>query len=181
MLSPSRLLSNPPPPNSPALGNKEKQVLYKPNYAEPLRTHVPRDLTPLRLNKFFDVLKGFDEGRMLHFRPGRYGRVDMFFVREYTVARRNYTIGLFATQPGDDTLAALQALDERVRNDDVTMFSEEAISWIHARSGKLQRHRDEANTAHLYQRRLREQQLLFAGKIKRGHKAFGFFPLDGGT
>ena len=88
---------------------------------------------------------------------------------------------------GHGDLGGLRTLDMLVRNDHEIVYYEKYAVWSRiANKGKqaftnAPREGDYDSCAtELYERRLEEQQRILNGKIKRGHKAFDFYPLDGG-
>jgi hypothetical protein len=119
---------------------------------------------------------------MIIFMPGKFGRVDLFTLHERN--GQGEAIATAETQPGEETLAFLMKLDEQVR---ITP----QLSCVPASMGigmvwqvigntiDMHLHKID-NCAELYRDRLDQQQRVLEGKIKRGRKAFGFFPLDGG-
>jgi hypothetical protein len=85
-------------------------------------------------------------------------------------------IGRLSTDPSGETLVALRTLDEIVKTDADIVFYE--AYW--ARTAHKADIPASKLAAPLYERRLVEQERIGNGSIKRGHKAFGFYPLEGG-
>jgi hypothetical protein len=125
---------------------------------------------------------------LLHvsFQPGKLGRVDRFVLRRGNPGRPPIELMEFITDPDDGgTCRALQILDDMVDADPAF-----AILYNNPRSAKYayclwERHDDRKDWATvpkilpLYQKRLDERQRIYDGTLKRGHKEFGFYPLDG--
>jgi hypothetical protein len=129
--------------------------------------------------------------RDIFFEPGKYGRMDNFILWEFGLYRRGRSlqptywkrIGQFSTDPDTDTLAVLRLLDEAVATDPKLVFDRHfGGSWTRiADKAEFAKPSTPPISSRLYERRLAEQQLILNGKLKRGHKAFGYYPLEGGT
>jgi len=128
---------------------------------------------------------------VLYFVPGKYGRVDLFYLqspRRHADVDR-HVFGYLHTQPGDETLAALRQLDMLLENgsDSFCIVCTNPPRGIGVCWFDVDYKRDftaaqikSMKSAPRYERRLAEQTRILAGEIKRGHKDFGLFPLEGG-
>jgi hypothetical protein len=118
--------------------------------------------------------------RFIKLLVGAYGRCDMFYLKEGLGDAQRTIADLSLSD--DATLAALRSLDHAVKTDDHTVFRETV--WFQVSEGKTFADRREL-AAPLYERRKAEAELMIREEpkreeLKRGHKAFGFYPLDGG-
>ena len=126
---------------------------------------------------FWDRWHG-DDNAHVRFVPGRFGRTDNFYLVEGQPLNRQEVAALMCFNEAT-TRGVLRTLDEAVKTDAMTVFFPHYAIWKRV-ANKSDRHRG-ALALPLYERRLQEQQRILAGALKRGHKAFGYYPLDGGT
>ena len=132
----------------------------------------------------YRLISGLTAKGQIRFCPGKYGRVDKFYLEEggKHPDPQPYICHVdLDTQPGDETLAILRELDRLVTDDPELVASplyEGGRLWFLFPRKDGAAHTDN-DFAALYERRLIEQERLLSGEIKRGHKAFGFMPLEG--
>lgn len=119
------------------------------------------------------------QGRYISFLVGKYDRTDHFDLVEGALQERR-VLGRLMCWDSAETLAALRVLDEAVRTDATTMFMSGYL-WSNI-SNKRDYPADDVEhfAVPLYERRLVEQERILKGELKRGHKAFRFYPLEGG-
>jgi len=115
------------------------------------------------------------ERRFISFSVGKHGSADTFTLHEGIWGDR--VIASFTASSSDQTLAALHVIDEAVRLDDATVWTFD-FRFCRRTDNKGVNDRDYL-AAPVYERRMIEQERLLSGEIKHGHKAFGFYPLDG--
>jgi hypothetical protein len=116
--------------------------------------------------------------RIITFAPGKLGRVDLFWLEEFTSSVPVQRIGQFQCDTPEATLAVLRVLDDAVTHHPEVCFYKS--SWHRfANKGEQSDEFAQGVAATLYMRRIYEQSRICDGKLKRGHKAFGFYPLDG--
>lgn len=120
----------------------------------------------------------------LAFAVGKYGRQDLFCLRHVQVpedGRANAivtTVGKFDCWTPEESIAALHVLDDLTATHPEVIFS----TYVWSRIGNKASHPEWFNAncaAALYRRRIHEQERILAGTLKRGHRAFGFYPLEG--
>jgi hypothetical protein len=125
--------------------------------------------------------------RFTVFIPGKYGRLDYFAVREGILSDQ-YAVAEINT---DDrlTLAALVLLDNATRTHEQVAYYQPGIAqpgrrgygavWNMISNKRIGKPFEPA--ADLYRRRLAEQRRILDGSLRRGSRAFGFYPMDGGA
>lgn len=124
----------------------------------------------------------------IKFALGKFGRMDMFYLREiHWSGNRAQCIyyGYFDGGTPAASLAALALLDQTVATHPELTCSAGGRGSVDCVWGRVSNKNDHPDLYHdtcaaaLYARRIEEQQLILGGKLKRGHKAFGFTPMDG--
>src|ERR1700733_1363502 len=141
---------------------------------------MPEDVEGVEFPDVAAMLAALTHRRFIRFRPGRYGRVDVFAFEAGNPGHPPDLIAELSMWSNAETLAALTSLDQAVVYDDEIIFDENYSLWTKI-ANKSARNREEANAAALFERRLIEQKRVLGGEMKRGHRAFGFYPLDGGS
>ena len=123
----------------------------------------------------------------LEFAAGKYGRQDLLWLRHVQVPedrRANpimTTVGAFDCSTPEESLAALRVLDDLTATHPEVIFSTYVWSRIGNQTGSHPEWFNANCAAALYRRRIHEQERILAGTLKRGHRAFGFYPLEGRT
>jgi hypothetical protein len=136
-----------------------------------------------RISEWVASLTARSPLRYILFHPGKYGRMDNFELIEVSApgTGQREVIERISTDPANETLAALRLLDAVAMSDPELTYHRKYSIWSKcSNKAEIARYLDEPIAARLYEERLSEQQRILAGKLKRGHKAFGYYPLDGG-
>jgi len=125
------------------------------------------------------------ENHHIRFEVGKLGRCDRFSVYRLSADAAPVEVMELQTQHGEETLFILDALDGLVESDaDYGVSFNNCLDPRYAyciwdkgtqRSGVL----EEPKIGPIYRRRMQERERICSGTLKRGHKDFGFFPLDG--
>jgi hypothetical protein len=121
----------------------------------------------------------------IEFEPGKLGRVDRFVLLRAGPGYRTELLEL-STEPGEKTGAVLKILDDLLKTDPTLR-----VFYNNPRNSKyaycLWRRDDDtappecidAKILPLYTRRMAERERICNGTLKRGHRDFGFYPLEG--
>jgi hypothetical protein len=129
------------------------------------------------------VLRPGDAQRIA-FEVGKFGRTDRFVLRREREETRELTMW-----SQEETETVLKILDGLVDSDPefgVLYNNPHTPHYAYCHwckptgmDGKFLAQAKVVRILPIYQRRMHEQKRVVAGTLKRGHRDFGFFPLDG--
>jgi hypothetical protein len=125
-----------------------------------------------------------NDDHYISFEPGKLGRVDRFVLVKAGPEYRT-EVGSFSTQGGEETASVLRRLDDLLETDPTFVVHYNNASkpqyayCLWRRDDSPSRREPLAKMLPIYRRRLADREKIFSGKIKRGHKDFGFYPLEG--
>lgn len=121
------------------------------------------------------LLAELTDERYIRFHPGKYGRTDIFYLKEKGPSFK--TVGEITAWSEEETMSILEKIDQLVMVDRSVSFFADESAWVRTVDDRC----GDGLAVPLYRRRLDEQKRILDGEIKRGHKAFGYYPLDGGS
>jgi hypothetical protein len=120
----------------------------------------------------------------IRFEVGKLGRVDRFVLTKGRPAQSPEEISELLTEPPDETAAVLAVLDQLATIDPhlgLMYNNPRETRYAYCLWSKMVDKKDWATggVSALYRRRIDEQRRIAAGKLKQGHRAFGFWPREG--
>jgi hypothetical protein len=130
---------------------------------------------------------GSSPEKTLWLEVAKFGRCDRFILRARAINGRPYRdVADYQPESAEETLEILKTLDGLLKTDPtfVLLYASGLRREIKGycfwyRITGLIGNIKEPLVAPLYARRILEQKRILDGKIKRGHMAFGFWPLEG--
>jgi hypothetical protein len=126
-----------------------------------------------------------DDLHHISFAVGKLGRVDRFVLCKGNPGHPPIEILDLSTEPEDGTAAVLQILDDLVDTDPTfgVMYNNPRDTryayCLWQRMLDRKERETKAKILPIYRSRMLERRRICNGELKRGHRDFGFFPLEG--